>query len=64
MGASRPGGVVAFARADQTLGGAVAAFLAQPDLAASTPARTSRLSTGLSARSAAISRPPSSPATR
>jgi hypothetical protein len=36
MGASRPGGVVAFARADQTLGGAVAAFLAQPDLAAST----------------------------
>jgi site-specific recombinase XerD len=36
MGASRPGRVVAFTRADQTLGGAVAAFLAQPDLAAST----------------------------
>jgi len=37
MGASHPDGVVAFARADQTLAGAVAAFLAQPDLAASTP---------------------------
>jgi integrase len=36
MEASRPGGVVAFTRADQTLGGAVAAFLAKPDLAAST----------------------------
>jgi integrase len=36
MGARRPGGVVAFARADQTLGGAVTAFLAQPGLAAST----------------------------
>jgi integrase len=36
MGASRPGGVIAFARADRTLGSAVAAFLAQPDLAAST----------------------------
>jgi site-specific recombinase XerD len=36
MGASRPGGVVAFTRSDQTLSGAAAAFLAQPDLAAST----------------------------
>jgi integrase len=36
MGASHPDGVVAFARADQTLGDAVAAFLAQPDLATST----------------------------
>jgi site-specific recombinase XerD len=36
MGASRPGGVVAFTRSNQTLGGAAAAFLAQPDLAAST----------------------------
>jgi site-specific recombinase XerD len=36
MGASRPDGVVAFARADKTLGGAVAAFLAQPGLASST----------------------------
>jgi site-specific recombinase XerD len=36
MGASRPGEVVAFARADQTLGGAVVSFLAQPGLAAST----------------------------
>jgi integrase len=36
MGASRPGRVVAFTRSDQTLGGAAAAFLAQPDLAPST----------------------------
>jgi integrase len=36
VGASRSDGVVAFARAGQTLGGAVAAFLAQPGLAAST----------------------------
>jgi hypothetical protein len=36
MGASRPAGVVAFTRSDQTLGGAAAAFLALPDLAAST----------------------------
>jgi integrase len=36
VGASPSSGVVTFARADQTLGGAVTAFLAQPDLAAST----------------------------
>jgi hypothetical protein len=52
---TRPGRVVALARDGQTLAGAAAAFLAQPDLAASTRRSYQQTLGGSNARSAATS---------